>query len=78
MNKRIYRDEFNKTLGNMPDISRKERDYLNKAFNKELVDGLTPWELKQKIGQLHFNKKDELDRWELESVKKRLLGGSGK
>ncbi len=73
MDKRIYRYDFNETLKKTPDISPKEREYLNRVFSRDLIDGLTPWELKQKINQLGFNKGDELDQWELENVKKKIL-----
>ena len=73
MNKRIYRYDFNKALDNMPNISPKEKDYLNKVFGRELRDGLTSWELKQKMGRLQSNKEDELDQWELQSIKRKML-----
>jgi len=78
MAKRIYRYDFDKALKSMPDISPKEKDYLHKVFGKEMVDGLTPWELNQKIDQLQSNKKDELDQWELRGVKRKLLDKMGK
>lgn len=62
----------------MPNISQKERDYLNRVFSKELMGGLSSLELRQKINQLYYNQKDELDRGELESLRKKLLGKMGK
>ena len=73
MTKRINRYEFKRILRNIPEISQKEREYLNRVFARDLIDGLTPWELKQKIGNLYFNQKDEIDQWELAKVKNRLL-----
>lgn len=73
MDKKIYRYDFNETLKKIPNISSKERDYLNRVFSKDLIDGLTPWELEQKINQLYLNKGDELDKWELDNVKKKIL-----
>lgn len=78
MNKRIYRYQFNEILKKIPEISPKEREYLNRVFRKELIDGLTLWELKQKINQLRLDKKDELDQWEIEKVRKKLLEKMGK
>jgi len=73
MNKGINRYEFNKILKTIPNISPKERGYLNRVFNKDLIRGLSAFELKQKISQLRFNKEDELDQWELKAVKGKLL-----
>jgi hypothetical protein len=57
----------------MPNISTEERQYLDKVFGSELVDGLTEFEIKEKINSLRYNQKDSLDQWELESVKEKLL-----
>ena len=75
MTGRIYRYEFNEILKKTPDISTEERAYLNQVFQKDLIDGLTEFELKQKINSLSYNQEDQLDRWELESVKKKILDG---
>ncbi|MBI2049925.1 MAG: hypothetical protein HYT35_00510 [Candidatus Staskawiczbacteria bacterium] len=76
--KRINRYEFNKILHSITDISDKERNYLHQSFNKHLVDGLTEYELKEKINKLQSDKKDILDNWELEQVKRKILGRLGK
>jgi len=70
---RIYRYEFNEILKKIPDISTEERAYLNQVFQKDLIDGLTEFDLRQKINSLSYNQEDQLDRWELESVKKKIL-----
>ena len=77
-NKRIYKEEFNRILRSTQDISDKEREYLNNVFSRDLVDGLTEFEIKEKINSLRQNQKDNLDQWELERVKKRLLEKLGK
>jgi len=76
--KRIYRYEFNKILKTIPEISREEREYLNRVFSNELVDGLTEFELRQKIQKLKANTTDSIDGFEAEKVKRKLLEALGK
>ncbi len=71
--KRIFRNEFNNILKYIPNISEQERMFLLSVFENDLVDGLTEFELKQKIERLKFNEKDPIDREEAETVKKKLL-----
>lgn len=71
--KRIYRNEFNEILKHITDISNEERQYLNQIFDKDLIDGLTEFELREKIRHLGYNKGDILDQWELEKVKNKIL-----
>ena len=71
--KRIYKYEFNEILRRITDISQKEREYLNKIFVNDLIDGLTEFELRDKINKLYYNQKDILDQWELEKVKRKIL-----
>ena len=75
MAERIYRYEFNEILKKIPDISIEERGYLNQVFEKDLIDGLTKFELEQKINSLNYNQTDQLDQWELAEVKRKLLEG---
>ncbi len=72
--KRIYRNEFNKALGQISDISKEERYYLNEVFKGDLADGLTAYELKQRIERLRHNPDDSLEPHEVEKVRKKLLG----
>jgi len=72
-NKRIYRYEFNKILQSLSNISQKEREYLNQVFSNDLVDGLTEFELREKINKLSHNQKDVLDKWEIGDVKRKIL-----
>jgi len=71
--KRIYRKEFNQALSKIPAISKQERDYLNEVFKTDLSDGLTSYELKQRIAKLERNSEDILDYNEVEQVKKKLI-----
>ena len=76
--KRIYKYEFNDILHNLADISQKEREYLNQIFASDLIDGLTEFELREKINKLSYNQGDVLDQWELEEVKRKILEKFGK
>ena len=76
--KRINKYELNENLKKIPDISPKEREYLNKSFSKDLPDGLTEFELRERVKKLSNDKKDDIDQWELEKVKKKILENFGK
>jgi len=71
--KRINRFEFNEILRNLPNVSQKEREYLNKAFSQELLDGIDEWELKNKISKLYYNQTDGINQAELEQIKRKIL-----
>lgn len=73
--KKIYRKDFNKALRSLSDISKEERKYLNEVFKSDLADGLTSYELKQRIEKLRHIPDDPLDSYEVEQVKKKLLEG---
>ena len=72
--KKIYRREFNQALGKVSNLSKEERKYLNKVFTNDLNDGLSEYELKSRINKLRYNTTDPLDSYEIEQVKKKLLG----
>ena len=72
--KKIYSKDFNKALGQIPDISKEERAYLNDVFQKDLADGLSKYELEERIAKLRYKSDDPLDPWEVEQVKKKLSG----
>jgi len=71
--KKIYRKEFNQALNKIPNLSAAEKDYLNEVFSQDLADGLTEYELRQKISQLEYKTNDPLDYYQVEEVKKKLL-----
>jgi hypothetical protein len=71
--KRIYKYEFNEILKYIPEISKEEREYLNAIFAHDLLDGLTKWEIKEKIKHLKFDTNDPIDPQEAEKVKSKLL-----
>jgi hypothetical protein len=76
--KRIYRAEFEELLRFVPDISPEEKKYLNQVFARDLIDGLTEFEIRRKIEGLKFDYKDQIDQWEAERVKQKLLSVLGK
>jgi hypothetical protein len=75
--KRIYRDEFNNIIKELFPFSDKEREYLKGIFDKDLVDGLTEWELKDKVMKMQINQTDEVDTYEAQKIKNKLLGRLG-
>lgn len=70
--KKIYKKEFNQTLSKISVISKQEKAYLNEAFKSDLSDGLTAYELKQRIERLRRNSEDILDYNEVKQVKRKL------
>lgn len=72
--KKIYRREFNRALGKASNLSKEERKYLNEVFKSDLSDGLSEYELKSRISKLRYNTTDTLDSYEIEQVRKKLLG----
>ena len=76
--KKIYRGEFNRALSKISDLSSEEKRYLNDVFKNDLIDGLSEYELRQKIEQLRHKPDDCLDYWEIEQVKRKLMGELGK
>lgn len=76
--KKIFKNEFNELLKSIPDISLEEREYLNQVFANDLIDGLTEYELMHKIEHLKFDSKDQIDQWEADKIKQKLLGAFGK
>jgi len=76
--KRINKDEFNKILNQTLPYNAKDREFLKKAFEKDLSGGLTESELKSKMGKIKYNTKDEVDSFEADKLKNKLLGGFGK
>lgn len=72
--KKIYKKDFNKALKQVSDISEEERKYLNEVFKKDLEDGLSVYEIKQRIEKLHHISDDPLDSGEVEQVRKKLMG----
>ena len=71
---KVYKKEFNEALRQLSDISKKEREYLNEVFADDLKDGLTEYELKNRISKLSKNYDDPLEPEEIEQVKEKLLG----
>lgn len=71
---KVYKKEFNEALRQLPNISNEERQYLNEVFAEDLENGLTEYELKQRIEKLRKDYNDILESEEVEQVKKKLLG----
>jgi len=71
--KKIYRDDFERLLCKIPELSDTERSYIEGVFQDSLKDGLTEYELKKEIEQLRRNPNDEIDSYEIEKIKNKLM-----
>jgi len=72
-NKKIYRKDFEKTLRDIPELSKIERSYIEGVFQDSLRDGLTKYELKEEIERLKKNPNDEIDSYEIKKIKEKLI-----
>jgi len=70
--KKIYRDEFERILRSIPQLSDEERHYTSGIFQDSLRDGLTKEELKREIERLRHNPNDPLDSSEVDKIKQKL------
>ena len=71
--KKISRQDFEKMLRKIPELSDKERAYVEGVFQKALKDGLSKYELKKEISRLKHNSSDPSDAFEVEKIRKKLL-----
>ncbi|NQV00669.1 MAG: hypothetical protein HQ537_00905 [Parcubacteria group bacterium] len=71
--KKIYRDDFKKTLRKIPQLSPNERHYVEGVFSDSLKDGLSEYEMKKEISRLKRVSGDPLDSFEIDKLKKKLL-----
>ena len=71
--KKIYRDDFKKTLRKIPQLSPNEQNYVEGIFNDSLKDGLSEYEIKKEISRLKCVSGDSMDSFEIEKLKKKLL-----
>ncbi len=72
-NKKINRQDFEKILRSIPELSDTERAYISGVFQDSLKDSLTEFELKREIEKLRHNPNDQLDSFEVEKLKKKLM-----
>ncbi len=72
-NKKINRQDFEKILRSIPELSDTERAYISGVFQDSLKDSLTEFELKREIEKLRHNLNDQLDSFEVEKLKKKLM-----
>jgi len=70
--KKIDRDEFQKALRSIPELSDIERSYAEGVFQNALKDGISKEELKKEVSRLRRNSNDPLDPYEVEKLKKKL------
>ena len=73
--KKIYREDFKKSIRDIPDLSEKEQTYVKGVFQKSLKGGLTKYEVKREIDRLKHKSKDPLTRREVGKLKEKLEEG---
>jgi len=71
-NPKVRPRDFDKTLKSVPDLTRRERDYVRGVFQKPLKDGLTRKELDTEIRGLRRNKGDRLSSSEVKRIQDKL------
>ena len=72
--KKIYRKDFDKLIRSISELSKTERSYIEGIFQDSLRDGLTKGELKREISRLKNNSSDDIDSYEIEKIKNKLIG----
>lgn len=70
--KKIYKEDFKKALRGIPQLSQKERTYVESVFQKSLRGGLSKFELTKEINRLRRNDKDLLEPSEVKKIKEKL------
>ena len=71
--KKIYYKDFEKLLSDIPELSDTELSYIEGVFQDSLKDGLTKYELEEEIRKLRNNPNDDIDVYEIEKIKKKLI-----
>ncbi len=70
--KKIKRDEFKKTLKDIPQLSQKERAYVEGIFRNPSKKGLTKREIEKEINQLRRDTDDPISSHEASKLKQAL------
>ena len=70
--KKIYKEDFKKALRDIPELSDKERAYVESVFQRSLKGGLSKFELKKEINRLKYNYNDQLEPSEIKKIKEKL------
>ncbi len=70
--KRIKRDEFKKAIKDIPQLSPKERAYVEGVFQESLKRGVTKTKMKREINRLKYNPHDQLSHHEVAKIKGKL------
>jgi len=71
--KKIYRKEFKSALYTIPELSSREREYVMKAFDSDLGDGLSKFELQRCCQDLMYKPGDVLESGEVQKIRDKLL-----
>lgn len=71
--KKIYREDFKKSLHKISDLSDKERTYVEQSFTGDLEGGLSKFEIKERCKGLMHKSGDVLEPDEVEKTREKLL-----
>ncbi len=71
--KKIYRKEFKSALYTIPELSSKEKEYVMQAFDSDLGDGLSKFELQRRCRDLMYKPGDVLESGEIQKIRDKLL-----
>lgn len=69
----IYKEKLEKLLKEIPELSPQEREYVKALFGKVSFEGITKFEAEKIIREMKLNFKDNLDSFEAEKVKNKIL-----
>jgi hypothetical protein len=69
----LYKEKLEKLLREIPELSLREKEYIEACFSKFLAGGINKWEAEKIIRELKLNLKDEIDLSEIEKIKSKIL-----
>jgi hypothetical protein len=69
----IKRDELNVLLQQIFPFNENHRNYVKKIFENDLIDGISEYDLRDKVSKMKYNQHDEIDEQEAERIKNKLL-----
>jgi hypothetical protein len=71
--KLINRYELNVLLEQIFPFNEKDRNYVKKIFENDLADGISEYDLRDKVQKMKYDQNDEIDENEAERIKNKIL-----
>jgi len=69
----LSREKLKNLLKEIPQLSPQEREYVKALFEKFITGGITKSEAEQVIRKMKLNFADELDYFEVEKIKEKIM-----